>query len=222
MDYDGNVAFIDSMTLISALWAEDGALATEVEIFADGSPGEFPVMATRLQNALSKANFTGKLSDYYRVDNFTDTASSYLGWLALLDLNVLVIIGLMAFIAAFTLTSSMIVIVLERVKSIGMLKALGASNGQLQSVFMILGVRLLLCGIAIADAISMVLIVMQRQFHVLPLDPKNYYLDYVPVDMTWQMFMMVNVGAMVLGVLTMFIPVKIIATVRPVQAISFE
>ena len=161
-------------------------------------------MATRLQNALSKANFTGKLSDYYRVDNFTDTASSYLGWLALLDLNVMVIIGLMAFIAAFTLTSSMIVIVLERVKSIGMLKALGASNGQLQSVFMILGVRLLLCGIAIADAISMVLIVMQRQFHVLPLDPKNYYLDYVPVDMTWQMFMMVNVGAMVLGVLTCY------------------
>lgn len=222
VDYDGNVAFIDSMTLISALRAEDGALATEVEIFADGSPGEFPVMATRLQNALSKANFTGKLSDYYRVDNFTDTASSYLGWLALLDVNVIVIIGLMAFIAAFTLTSSMIVIVLERVKSIGMLKALGASNGQLQSVFMILGVRLLLWGIAIADAISMVLIVMQRQFHVLPLDPKNYYLDYVPVDMTWQMFMMVNVGAMVLGVLTMFIPVKIIASVRPVQAISFE
>ena len=222
VDYDGNVAFIDSMTLISALRAEDGALATEVEIFADGSPGEFPVMATRLQNALSKANFTGKLSDYYRVDNFTDTASSYLGWLALLDVNVMVIIGLMAFIAAFTLTSSMIVIVLERVKSIGMLKALGASNGQLQSVFMILGVRLLLWGIAIADAISMVLIVMQRQFHVLPLDPKNYYLDYVPVDMTWQMFMMVNVGAMVLGVLTMFIPVKIIASVRPVQAISFE
>ena len=55
VDYDGNVAFIDSMTLISALWAEDGALATEVEIFADGSPGEFPVNGYKVAKCAVKS-----------------------------------------------------------------------------------------------------------------------------------------------------------------------
>ncbi|MDE5648140.1 MAG: FtsX-like permease family protein, partial [Muribaculaceae bacterium] len=106
--------------------------------------------------------------------------------------------------------------------SIGVLKALGAGDRQLQTLFLLLGMRLLLCGIAVADIISVALIVLQHSFHVLPLDPHNYYLDYVPVDMTWNIFLTVNLGAVVLGALAMLVPVKIISTVRPVQAISFE
>lgn len=222
VDYDRNMAFVDSAALIGALGAAGGDYASMVEVFADGKTGDFPEMAMRLQSALTKANFNGQLSDYYRVDNFADKASAYLGWLALLDVNVLVIIGLMAFIAAFTLTSSMIVIVLERVRSIGVLKALGAENRQLQSAFVILGMRLLLWGILIADIVSVSLIMLQRSSHILPLDPQNYYLDYVPVELTWQIFAIVNVGALVLGVLTMLVPVKVISTVRPVRVISFE
>lgn len=222
VDYDRNMAFVDSALLIGALGAAGGDYASLVEVFADGKTGDFPEMAMRLQSALTKANFNGQLSDYYRVDNFADKASAYLGWLALLDVNVLVIIGLMAFIAAFTLTSSMIVIVLERVRSIGVLKALGAENRQLQSAFVILGMRLLLWGILIADIVSVSLIMLQRSSHILPLDPQNYYLDYVPVELTWQIFAIVNVGALVLGVLTMLVPVKVISTVRPVRVISFE
>ncbi len=222
VDYDGNIAFIDSVTLIGALNAAGGTLASRLEIYAPDAVGDLPEVARTLQHAISKANFNGELPAYYRVDNFTDTAAPYLSWLALLDVNVLVIIGLMAFIAAFTLTSSMIVLVLERVKEIGVLKALGASGVQIQSVFMLLGMRLLLWGVAIADVLSLIIIGVQRHFHLLPLDPQNYYLDYVPAEMTWPMFIIVNIAALVLGALTMLVPVKIIAGVRPVQAIAYE
>lgn len=222
VDYDANVAFVDSATIIGALNAGGGDYASGIDVFPDGDPADFQAQAMKLQGALSKAKYNGIISEHYRVDNFTDKAAAYLGWLALLDVNVMVIIGLMAFIAAFTLTSSMIVIVLEKVRSIGVLKALGAGDRQLQTLFLLLGMRLLLCGIAVADIISVALIVLQYSFHVLPLDPHNYYLDYVPVDMTWNIFLTVNLGAVVLGALAMLVPVKIISTVRPVQAISFE
>ena len=222
VEYDKNIAFIDSATLIGSLKAENGNYASGIEIFVDGNPNDFSEKAIKLQRALSKASFSGQLPEYYRVENFTEKASPYLNWLALLNVNVMVIIGLMAFIAAFTLTSSMIVIVLERVKTIGVLKSLGASNRQLRSVFIVLGSRLLLSGIAIADIISVVVITLQHTFHILPLNPQNYYLDYVPVDLTWQIFLAVNALALILGTLTMLIPVKIIASVQPVQAISFE
>lgn len=222
VDYDDNVAFIDSATLIGALSASDLTEASRIEIYSSENIADLPQLAHSLQQAIGKANFNGTLPAYYRVDNFTDTAAPYLSWLALLDVNVLVILGLMAFIAAFTLTSSMIVLVLERVKEIGILMALGATRRQLRAVFMILGLKLLLRGIVFADILSVVLIALQQHFHMLPLDPRNYYLDYVPMELSPMMFVIVNIGALLLGALTMLVPVRVIATVRPVKAIAFE
>ncbi len=143
-------------------------------------------------------------------------------WLDLLDLNVWVILCLMACVAAFTMVSGLLILILERTNMIGVLKALGASDAKLRGVFLSLAAMIVVRGVLIGDALALLLIFVQKQWGVLRMDAEAYHLDTVPVELTPMAFAAVNVATVVLTVLALVVPSYMISRVKPVKAIKFN
>ena len=143
-------------------------------------------------------------------------------WLKLLDTNVIVFISLIGFVAIFNMGAILFLLIMERTQMIGLLKAMGAKNSQIRSLFFWNGVHILGKGLLYGNAFALILGVLQTYFHLIPLDPVSYYMSYVPIDWNWTAFLLLNLGVTVLTVLVLWIPVRIISRVDPIKSIRFD
>lgn len=157
-----------------------------------------------------------------RVDNVFNSGAQYFSWLDLLDTNVVVILVLMALVSAFTLISSLFILILERVSMIGTLKSLGATNSTVRTTFVYLTLRLVLAGMVIGNILALAVILVQEHWHIFPLDPHAYYLDYVPMTLSVSAWLLLNIGTLLTAALTLVLPSHLIATLRPADTIHFD
>jgi lipoprotein-releasing system permease protein len=125
-------------------------------------------------------------------------------------------------VAALGMVSMLLILIMERTRMIGMLKALGGSDAFLRKIFIYTGLRLIVRGLLFGNGIAMLICYIQYQFKVIPLDVTNYYMHFVPITFHWPTLIGLNLLIVVLIGLTLFIPVRIISGVRPVRAIRFD
>lgn len=178
--------------------------------------------ARQLQQAIVDASVAGRLDRFYTVDSIRRSGAVYFNWLDLLDTNVTVILLLMAIVAAFTLISSLFIIILERVRMIGILKALGASNAFIRRIFILTAERIVLRGMAGGNLIGLFVIYLQERLHFVPLDPDTYYLSYVPVSIGLSDIIWLNIGVIVVSLLVLIIPSQLVASVSPARTMRYE
>lgn len=143
-------------------------------------------------------------------------------WLSMLDLNVELIIGLMVLIAILNMASALLLLMLERTRSIGLLKALGMQDGPLMGVFVRLAVRILLRGLAWGNAIGFGLALLQQQTGLVSLDARSYYLSTVPIDLDLLRIAQVEAGILLVCALAMFLPARYISRLDPVESLRFD
>ena len=143
-------------------------------------------------------------------------------WLALLDTNVWVILILIAVVAAFTMISGLLIIILERTQMIGILKAQGMDNRTLRKVFLWVALFLTGKGIIWGNLIGLTLCLVQWKWHIISLDPANYYLEWVPIHLTLPMFILINVGTIIITLLVLIGPSALVARIAPTKAIQSE
>ena len=160
--------------------------------------------------------------DDFLVRTLYDTHSGLFAWLDVLDLNVWIILALMLGIAGFTMISGLLIIIFERTATIGMLKSMGASNRTVRRIFMRLASYIILKGMAIGDIVGIVICLVQQWFHILPLDPANYYLDSVPMQVGAGWLVILNVTMFLLSMLMMLLPCAVISRIVPSKSIRFE
>ena len=158
----------------------------------------------------------------YLVRTLYDTHSGLFAWLEVLDLNVWIILALMLGIAGFTMISGLLIIIFERTATIGTLKSLGASNRTVRKIFLRLASYIILKGMLIGNAIGIVLCLLQQWFHLFPLDPANYYLDSVPMQLGAGWLIILNVTMFLLSMLMMLLPSAVISRIVPSKSIRFE
>ena len=147
---------------------------------------------------------------------------STLQWIDLLDFDVAVILVLMVLVAGFTMISGLLILILERVGTIGVLKAVGATNAQLRHAFLWLAVMIIGRGLALGNAIGLGLIAVQHFWAPLRLDPSSYYVDRVPVMLSPWWWLALNVGTLALTVGALLLPSFAVSRVQPARAIRFE
>lgn len=143
-------------------------------------------------------------------------------WLDVLDANVVMILVLMLLIAGFTIVSGLLVVMLERVQLIGLLSALGASGRQLRGIFRRFGLRLVGKAMVIGDVLALGLAFAQMQWRIVKLDAETYYLDAVPISWSWPLFVLVNVGVLVVAGLVVFGTSFLVRRGSPAQALRWE
>lgn len=158
----------------------------------------------------------------YMVQTMYDTHSGLFAWLDVLDVNVWIILALMLGIAGFTMISGLLIIIFERTATIGTLKAMGASNSTVRSVFMRLASYIILKGMVIGNIAGLVICLAQQWFRIIPLDPVNYYLDSVPMQVGAGWLIILNVVMFLLSMLMMLIPSAVISRIVPSKSIRFE
>ena len=158
----------------------------------------------------------------FNVSNTHYNNQAFFAWLAMLDMNVVVILVLMMIVAGFTLITAMLMIVLDRVRTIGLLKALGATNGSVRSIFVYMTQRLILRALILGNVIGIGLALIQKYFHVVKLDAATYYMPYVPIELHVGALVALNVAIVVISYLTLLGPSHIISTISPTSTMRFE
>ena len=143
-------------------------------------------------------------------------------WLELQDMNVVIIIALMLLVAGITIISMLLIIILERTSTIGLLKAMGASNGLIRRIFLKRSFRILLIGMIIGNIIGIGLCLIQQHYNIIALSPESYYLSAVPIELNIWYILALNVGTMILWILMLLLPTMLINNVRPSKSIRFE
>jgi len=151
-----------------------------------------------------------------------ETYPQIFDWLELQDMNVFIIITLMLFVAGITVISMLLIIILERTSTIGLLKSMGASNGLIRSIFMKHSFKILLIGMAIGNVFGLSVCLIQKYTNLISLSPESYYLSAVPIEMNVWYILALNIGTMVLWMLMLLLPTMLINNIRPSKSIRFE
>lgn len=143
-------------------------------------------------------------------------------WLDLLDMNVWVIMILMFAISVFTMISGLLIIILERTNMIGILKTLGARNFNIRKTFLYVSSFLILKGMLWGNIIALTVLLLQRYFGLIKLDPNTYYVSEMPVDINILHIILINIATLTLSVLAMVGPSYLIAKISPAKSLRFE
>lgn len=175
-----------------------------------------------LQNSLLKAYSDGLVYRTYNLENAHVGGANYFHWLAMLDTNVIVVLVLMMIVGCVTLISGMLTIILDKKKFIGLMKALGAPTSKLRMVFVYLAMRVAAIGMLIGNILIISLLWLQDKYHFLKLDASSYYIDFVPVDMNWTAFAILNVGVLLTVYISLILPSRIIANITPAETLASE
>ncbi|WP_321279610.1 FtsX-like permease family protein [Marinifilum fragile] len=143
-------------------------------------------------------------------------------WLEMLDLNVWIILSLMILVAGINMVSGLLIIILEKTNMIGILKALGTQNWSIRKVFLYQSSMIIGKGMLWGNVIGIGLCLLQYYFEIIPLDPTNYYVDTVPVNLKLSHLLLLNVGSLIATVAMLLIPSYLITKISPAKAIKFD
>jgi len=143
-------------------------------------------------------------------------------WIPIFTTNIYGIIGIMILVGAINMITALLVLILERTKMIGILKALGSSNWSIRKVFLYNASYLIGCGLFWGNLIGIGILLLQKQFEFIKLDPSVYFVTVAPVYLDWTYVVLLNLMTFILCVLMLLIPSFLISKIVPVKAIKFE
>ena len=165
------------------------------------------------------------------VDRYGETLSSQtvleaypqiFSWLDLLDINVWIILILMVCVAGFTMISGLLIIILERTRMIGLLKALGARNKLLRRTFLWFAIFIIGRGLLWGNAIGIGLVLLQQYTGFVSLDPASYYVSTAPVEMNVPFIVALNAVTLLVTVFILIAPSYLVSRIRPAKVLQFE
>lgn len=171
----------------------------------------------------SAARKIGDSMDYdLYLETVRDKYIQVFEWLDLIKRQVKILLVIILIVVCVNMISVILILVMERTPMVGILKAMGAKNKLVRNVFLHSGINLISRGLIWGNAIGLGVCFLQDKFKLITLNPRDYYMEYVPVQWGWDTVLILNaiVFATVLAVL--LLPTLYISRINPVQAIRFD
>lgn len=140
-------------------------------------------------------------------------------WLDLVDFNVSVILLLMTIVAGFNMISGLLIMLFEHISTIGLLKSLGMTDRAISKVFLSSSAILVGKGMLIGNVLALAFCLIQGTTHVLTLNPENYYVSFVPVNVDLMYVLGADAVAFVGIMLLLLIPCHFISKVDPAETV---
>ena len=213
-DYD-KLYIITDISHIQRLNRWEGNQYTSLEILVDDYSQLRTTSSALFDKVIEYANASNELC---RVETIETLTPQIFDWLAMLDMNAVVIIFLMLAVSGFCVISGLLILILERSATIGLLKTLGASNWTIRKIFLLQSGYMISRGMLWGNLVALVLIGVQYFTHAIPLDPASYYVDHVPVHLTIASWLMINVGLAVASMLMLVVPSHFVTRISPSEA----
>ena len=168
------------------------------------------------------ANRLDEDGNAFYTQNLQQLNPQIFGWLELLDMNVIIILVLMIIVSSFTLISALLMIILERIRMVGVLKSLGCSNGMIRKIFIYLTGKLIIRAIIIGNVLGLGLALIQKYFHIIKLSSESYYMSYVPIEIDATALLLLNLGIVVMSYIALIGPSHIVSTIKPTTTMKFD
>ncbi|MCI4667414.1 MAG: ABC transporter permease [Bacteroidia bacterium] len=185
---------------------------------------EFPFIAQRCTNSIEVAadeiNYQTPFG--WGSTPITQIFPDIFDWLSFQHQNVWVILILMTIVAVINMITVVLILIIERTRTIGILKALGLPNFRLRRTFIWNAFFLIALGIGIGNLLGLGLLFSQDLLGWLRVRQEDYFIEVVPVAWVWGRFLFVNIGTILVCTIFMYIPTRIIGRINPVQAIRFS
>ena len=190
----------------------------------DTEVGNFEIFLNSFDDIDQKANeIYGQTVSSLDTKTIKDKYYKIFEWIGLFDFNIALIIGIMIIVGGINMITALLVLILERTPMIGILKALGTTNWSIRKVFLYNAAYLIAVGLFWGNLIGLGIIFIQDRFRVFKFpNPKEYYIEYIPVSIDLWTILLLNAGVLLLCLLMLLIPSYIITRITPVKAIRFE
>lgn len=216
-EFDNTIAFTDIYTTRSIHdWEHNESSAIEIHISDYSRLEQTRDIVTDIAIDAADRN-----DETLSVPTIEELNMHMFEWLALLDQTVWLILILVVCIAAFTMVSGLLIIILEKSNLIGILKATGAKDYSIRNIFIYYASFIIGRGIIIGNIIGLLLCYLQQQFKIVAIDPEMYYMDRVPIEFSWLLVPM-NIAMFIISVAALVLPSMLISTIEPTKAIKFE
>lgn len=212
-EYDKTYA-IGDLKLIRRLneWAEDEIGGYEIFL------KDYKQMNIVSETIFDDANFPA----LWDTKTIQQVYPNIFDWLNIQDTNQNILLTIMTIIAIINLITCLIILVLERLRMVGTLKALGATNWTVQKIFLHHSALITLTGIVLGTLLGLGLLWLQHQTGFIRLPEDAYYMDKAEVKIIWWQVALVAAGTLVVSVLVLLIPSFIVRRIQPIKAIRFS
>jgi len=208
--YDDMLAY----TTLHAAQAFNGFSATQVS--------GYDIRTPTLESSQRVADSLNHVLFYpYIARSVFEVYPTIFAWIDLQKKPTPIILGLIILVAAFNMVSTLLLIVIEKTRSIGILKSLGASTPGISNIFITQGMTIALVGTLLGDLLGLILCSAESYFHFFKLRAEIYFMSSVPVSIEWQHYVLVSVISLALALSATLIPARIAAKMLPLEALRF-
>lgn len=217
--YETNLSeYFDSRVIIT-----DIRMIQRLNDWPDSVAGGLEVFISDPEQVDNAGAAIGEMMDYdLNIERVSDRYIQVFEWLELLSRQVNILLGIILTVVCVNMISIVLILVMERTQMIGMLKALGASNGFIRSVFIYNGLNLILKGLLLGNVIGLGLCYIQYTFKIIELNPRDYYMSFVPISWHWDIVVVLNLITLGIVTLILLLPTMAIARITPIKAIRFD
>jgi lipoprotein-releasing system permease protein len=217
--YETNLSeYFDSKVIIG-----DIRMIQRLNDWSDSLAGGLEVFVKDVDQIEDAAMAIGETMDFdLNIERVSDRYLQVFEWLNLLSRQVNILLGIILTVVCVNMISIVLILVMERTQMIGILKALGAGDSQIRSVFMYHGISLILKGLIFGNILGLGICFLQYQFKIIKLNPHDYYMSFVPVSWHWEIVGLLNLLAFIVVTLVLLLPTMIIARINPIKVIRFD
>lgn len=167
-----------------------------------------------------------KIEKYIGYKNYaekvTEKYPQILDWVNIFNQNISLIITIMLLVVVINIVMVLLILIIERTNSIGLLKTFGAMNGQIRSIFINYTLMIMIPGLLAGNIIGIGLLLIQKYTGIIKLDPENYFISTVPVDLNPIYIISVSVGIFIVSGIAMILPSYLISRISPLKAIKYS
>lgn len=162
------------------------------------------------------------ISQDLQATSIRKTNAAIFDWLDLQNTTAAILLVLIVIVSAIAMISALIVLILENANTIGLLKALGMTNWDIQKIFIIDGAYLITLGLLIGDFTGLSLCWLQSHFGLVKLSQETYYISQVPIFVNWEYVIGINIGSFLVCISMLILPSFIISRIKPAVTLKYE
>lgn len=176
---------------------------------------QIDAVASRIEN---QVGYGAAARTIYQIQPY----SSLFAWVDLQQGIVPIVIGVIVVVAAFNIIGTLLMMILEKTREIGVLQSVGASQSMLKRVFLAIGLLIGVVGTSIGALLALTLGILQQQFSIIPLPEEAYYMTTAPIALHPLDYLIVSVLTLLLCGLAAYVPARVASRIEPVEAIRFQ
>lgn len=216
--YKTDIKLIDDVFIIGGI-----NHARKIQGMKDSEIGGIDIF---LKNINDIDEDTPKVDELVGYKNYTvkatDEYPQIMDFIAIFDTNIALIITIMLVVVIINIIMVLLILIIERTNSIGMLKTLGATNGQIRAIFINYTLLIMIPGLIVGNLIGLGFLLIQKYFGIITLNPENYYLSVVPVEINIFHILLISVGILIVSGISLVLPSYLISKISPVKAIKYN